>query len=59
MKKDKEKPKDVYDKKKQLKGGFKIIRYRWTDNGYVKSTIKKGLTLSEADEYLYKIQKQK
>lgn len=44
-----------YQRKKQLQGFFKIVEYRQLPNGEVKKrTIKKNLTISEAEEFLYK-----
>ena len=45
----------LYVKKKQLGGGFKIVEYRRLPNGgFKKRTIRKNLTLTEAEDFLYK-----
>lgn len=51
---------DSYQYRKQQHGLFKIVEYSSLRDGSnaKKRTIAKNLTLSEAEEYLYKVEKE-
>ena len=50
------KPTYQYEMKHQLGGYFKVVQYKITDMGVRKKTIRKNLTMTEAENLIYKLE---